>query len=198
MNMRPLVISGPSGSGKSYLVNVLTQNYDYKRVVPVTTREPRIGEINGESYYFVTQQEYEEIQASGEFFMSNTFFNAQYGIQRVEVNGILERGLRPVVEIYTPTIEQFLREFPDSDTVFMLPDNLELIRERMLARGDAPEKVDYRIQGAIAEMDYFRENAQHLYQRTYSVNGNDLSEIVHGIFELRQLNDNNELKNQVK
>jgi guanylate kinase len=187
--MRPLIISGPSGIGKNYLVNILTNEYDYKNIIPVTTREPRTGEIDGESYYFVTPEKYTEMEKNGEFFMSNKFLNAQYGTQKVEITKIMEKGLRPVMIVYTPTTEQFLQAFPDSDAIFILPKNLDLIKERMRTRGDTPEKVDFRMQGAIDEIKYFKEKAQKYYHRTYVIENNDLTEILKGIEDLRKTND---------
>jgi guanylate kinase len=130
---------------------------------------------------------YAEMEAHGEFFMSNKFLDAQYGTQKSEVTKIIEKGMRPVVVIYTPVIDQFLNAFPDSDTIFMLPKNLDLIKERMLARGDTPDKIEFRMKRAIDEIKYFSERAKKYYQRIYQIENNDLTEILNGIAGLGKI-----------
>lgn len=78
----PLVISGPSGVGKSYLANYLTRTYFCQRILPTTTRPPRMGEQPGKDYDFLTTDQYHQYQKEGRFFMSNFFFGNYYGIER--------------------------------------------------------------------------------------------------------------------
>lgn len=188
--MRPLLISGPSGVGKSYIADFLTKNLDYARVVPITTREPRLGEVNGVSYNFVNLQEYNEIENSGELFMSNDFFSARYGFQTSEVTKIIDQGFRPVTEIYTPKLIQFLSAFPDSDTLFLMPKSLEFLSERMQRRGDRSDKIEQRIAEAELEIKIFNEQASHLYRNVITIESDSqLREIIETILRTRELRD---------
>lgn len=112
MNTHPLLISGPSGVGKTYLALYLTNNYNCSRIVPTTTRVPRVNETDGVDYHFLTDTEYQKKQSNGKLFMSNCFFNAYYGFEHQSVLSIINRELVPVTEIYTPAIEQFIAAYP--------------------------------------------------------------------------------------
>lgn len=173
MEKTPLLISGPSGIGKSYLIHHLEKYYPFKRILPTTTRSPRVGEINYVDYHFVSEDIFTQMELDGEFIMSNRFFNAQYAFERTSITSILEEDKIPATEIYTPTIGQFLYWFPNSMSVFLMPKTFELLIERMLLRGDSEDSIRYRINKAKEEVDEYINNYRSYYKLCYNVDNND-------------------------
>lgn len=181
----PLVVSGPSGSGKSFLVRELSR-VGFGRVIPTTTRSPRPGERNGEDYYFIEEEQYLDQERAGDFFMSNDFLGARYGFQTESVLSHYPKGRRPAAEVFTPTIQQFLDAFPDSQTVYLMPQNLNIIKSRMEQRGDHPDRIRERLLSASAEISYFYENVSQHYEQVFKLEEQGISSIVTDICNLRR------------
>ncbi len=197
--MKVLIISGPSGIGKSYIANYLSKEHNFQRIVPVTTRMPRVGEVNGLSYHFLGEESYRQIQENGDLFMSNDFFGARYGFQHSEVQKIIAANRRPVTEIFTPTITQFISEYPDADRIFLMPPSLDFLKERMLRRGDSIEKVEQRLIGARDEIRHFLEEGHVHYHKVVPIEGDEsIAEVVKEIRSLESGDLGEELKSQLK
>ena len=167
--MRPLVISGPSGVGKSFIVNELTSLHGFGRVVPYTTRQPRPGEINGQMYNFVSPSEYSRMNANLGFFMDNEFFEARYGMPAESVTGVAELHLRPVSEILVGLVSQFVSRFPQSERIFIEPQSFGFLEARMKKRGDNPEQIRSRLGGAEKEVATYNNWAHRFYDKKYTV-----------------------------
>ena len=194
--MRPLVISGPSGVGKSFIVNELTSLHGFGRVVPYTTRQPRRGEVNGQMYNFVSPEEYSRMNGEYGFFMDNEFFGARYGMPAESVTGIAELNLRPVSEILVGLVGQFVARFPQSDRVFIQPQNFGLLEARMKKRGDSPEQIRTRLEGAEREVTTYNNWAHRYYDRGYIVKSDRdargiIEDIVSRGFNRRQIEQAN-------
>lgn len=175
--IQPLLISGPSGIGKSFLAKHLSRNYRCSRIVPTTTRKPRRGEVDGVDYYFVDEDEYNQRVADGLMFMSNAMLAAKYGFERRAVDHILEQDRTPISEIYTPKLPQFLAAYPDSQAIYLLPENDQLLRQRMALRGDTEEQIAYRLQEGRAELQLYRDGMSSLYQAEYVVTAENFRSI---------------------
>lgn len=124
-----LAISGPSGIGKNFLTYTLRNSYPNTfgrvtlSVVINNCRTRREGEIEGVHYYYPSEREYLEQRASGELFMDNVFFGTYYGIRRDAVEAVLNSSLIPLLEIYSPVMNQVHRGFPNSKGIFLLPED---------------------------------------------------------------------------
>jgi guanylate kinase len=175
MNTRPLVLSGPSATGKSTIVKELVAHHNFERVVPYTTRPIRVkdGEVDGVMYHFVDEPTYHSLSASQPFFMSNPFLNAWYGMGREAVTDPQSRGHRPVTEIYISVVDQFLSAFPDSDRIFIYPTNLDFIRQRMEKRGDSPQSIETRLQSAVRELACFDQGGHRHYNQVYYIDSDE-------------------------
>jgi guanylate kinase len=88
-----ITLTGPSASGKTYLLNELVRRELVTRVVSITTRKPRAGEEHGVEYYFVTPQQYKELEAAGELVESISFNDTYYGTSKAEFKRALAHGL---------------------------------------------------------------------------------------------------------
>lgn len=183
MNRPPLLLSGPSGVGKSYLAYYLSSNYEASRIVPTTTRPIRINEQDGVDYYFLRDEEYDFRRQSGEMFMSNEFFGAKYGFERRAVESILAQGRVPITEIFTPKLEQFKAAYPDSRAIFLMPENTDLVVNRMRRRGDPEDKIEYRVQEGLGEIEHYRTMSSRLYEKCYIVGENNFDIIAQSVVE---------------
>lgn len=100
MNRNPiLIISGPSCSGKTYISSLLVKNGDFGELVSTTTREPRVGEVHGVDYYFISEPEFIEKIKNDEFIESVEFGGKRYGVTKSEFDRLFSIGLVPVVVV---------------------------------------------------------------------------------------------------
>jgi guanylate kinase len=148
------IISAPSGSGKSTLVTrLLTEVRDLMFSISYTTRKPRGSEVNGQSYRFVSREEFEAMIARGEFLEWAQVFGNYYGTHR----GILEEaralGKDVVLDIDVQGARQLKVTVPEAVTVFILAPSKQILEQRLRARGeDRDEVVERRLKEAAEEI----------------------------------------------
>jgi guanylate kinase len=148
------IISAPSGSGKSTLVTrLLTEVRDLMFSISYTTRKPRGSEVNGQSYRFVSREEFEARIARGEFLEWAQVFGNYYGTHR----GILEEaralGKDLVLDIDVQGARQLIVTVPEAVTVFILAPSKQILEQRLRARGeDRDEVVERRLKEAAEEI----------------------------------------------
>ena len=154
------VISAPSGSGKSTLVRVLLREVANLRFsISYTTRQLRGQEKHGESYYFVTRDEFEERIANGEFLEWADVFGNYYGTNRAERQFALDAGCDLVLDIDVKGARQLKEKIPDAVTIFILPPSRAILEQRLRARGeDSEETIERRLREAADEIRNY-----HLY-----------------------------------
>jgi guanylate kinase len=179
----PLLLSGPSGIGKSYLAKHLQLNYECKRIVPITTRPRRPKEIHGVDYDFLTEDDYQGLLDDNALFMHNEFFGAKYGYSKNSVDKILAAGLTPVSEIYTPKLPQFLVGYPDAKRIFLMPISEHLLNTRMRQRGETEENIERRLIEGKKEVMAYRDSYRHLYNACYIVDEMNFKEMVKDIVD---------------
>jgi guanylate kinase len=132
----PLILSAPSGAGKTSIAKrLLAKRNDVGYSVSCTTRAPRPGERDGVDYHFLTTEEFLARQAAGEFAESAQVHGHLYGTLRSEVDRLLQAGKHVVMDIDVQGAAQFRRAYPDSVSIFILPPSAEVMLERLLARG---------------------------------------------------------------
>jgi guanylate kinase len=157
------VLSAPSGAGKTTLCSALRHKPDFVYAVSCTTRAPRPGEIEGEDYYFLSDQEFDHRVAAGEFLEYAEVHGSQYGTLQSSVTENLRKGIDVLIDIDTkgaatiracgdPAILDALVD------VFIMPPNLQELRRRLMKRGtETEEQIATRLQNAAAEMERWRE-----------------------------------------
>ena len=153
------IISAPSGSGKSTLVNRLMK--DVPRLmfsISYTTRKPRGAEKDGESYHFVSREDFEGMLARDEFLESAQVFGNYYGTHR----GILEkasaRGQDLVLDIDVQGARQLKSKIPEAVTVFILAPSKQILEQRLRARGeDRDDVIERRLEEAAEEIRKYEQ-----------------------------------------
>jgi guanylate kinase len=148
-----IVVSGPSGVGKTTLVDrLLAHDSLVRRSISATTRAPRPGEVDGRDYFFVTKERFEAMKA-GELAEWAEVHDARYGTPRAFLDGELAAGRDVVLNIDIQGGDQVKRSFPGAVMVFILPPSFRALEERLQARGDVPRDVlKVRLANAQKEM----------------------------------------------
>lgn len=157
---RLIVISGPSGAGKTSICQQLLERLPQTVwSVSATTRPPRAGEVNGESYAFLSSEEFAEHEAAGAFLEYADYVGHRYGTMRVPVERSLTEGLNVVMEIDVQGGMQVAAKVPDSIRVFVLPPNHESLRARLEGRNtEAEEQLTKRLAQADGEIAVARDS----------------------------------------
>lgn len=153
-----MVISGPSGVGKGTLVEKLFDQHPntFAFTVSHTTRSPRVGEVDGKDYFFVTPSTFSDLVAQGAF-VEHTIFNGnQYGTSRRTSSDRIAKGRIVVLDIEINGVKQ-MKANPriDARYVFIKPPSFEVLEERLRGRGtEDDENVRKRLAQARIELNY--------------------------------------------
>jgi guanylate kinase len=140
MAPRLVVVSGPSGAGKTTVVERLLARGTFERVVTATTRAPRPGEKPGVDYHFVTGEEFDAWARGGRFLEWATVHGRRYGTPRASAEGILARGRHAVLNIDVQGADSVRRSGFPCFLVFLLPPSWEELERRLRSRATDPEE----------------------------------------------------------
>ena len=151
---KPLfVVSAPSGAGKTTLVRHFLQHHpEFTVTVSHTSRFPRSGEEEGESYYFVSDHRFEELIKQQYFIEYAKVHNHYYGTSWQEINDNQRQGT-VVLEIDVQGAEQIKGRFPGAVLVFILPPSMQVLADRLKKRAAESQEVrDFRLKNAEQEL----------------------------------------------
>ena len=151
-----LVVSGPSGAGKGTICQILREQLpDLGYSISVTTRQPRVGEVDGKSYFFKTVPEVQEMIAKGELLEYAEVYGNYYGTPRKYVMDLLQSGHDVLLEIDIQGALQIKEHFPEGVFVFIVPPSLDELSARIYKRGtDSEEVIKRRMASAASELTY--------------------------------------------
>jgi guanylate kinase len=154
MNPFPLILSSPSGGGKTTIARMmLERRSDVGYSVSCTTRAPRPGEEHGKDYFFLSAQEFEARRARNEFAESAVVHGNMYGTLRSEVTRVLSLGTHVIMDIDVQGARQFAAAFPESVLVFLLPPSTDVLIGRLRARQTEDDrKLLVRLRSAREEL----------------------------------------------
>jgi guanylate kinase len=175
-----IIITAPSGAGKTSLVKGLLANDGQTRLsVSYTTRKPRPGEANGVDYHFVDQAKFLQMLGDAEFMESAEVHGAHYGTSQSLVDRALQAGNDVVLEIDWQGAEQIRRLYPEAVSIFILPPSMEALEQRLHGRGqDSADVIARRLAAAREEMGHVGEFDYVIMNDDFQVALEDLCAIV--------------------
>ena len=174
------VIAAPSGCGKTSLVKALIeQTKDLCVSISHTTRTARPGEEHGKNYFFVSKEEFDQINKNNGFIESAKVFDNYYGSAKQTIKDLLKSETDVILEIDWQGARQVKEAFTNAIGIFILPPSKDTLRKRLTNRGkDNQAIIDRRMQDAVSEMQHFSEFDYLVINDNFDKALEDLSIIV--------------------
>ncbi|WP_373500866.1 guanylate kinase [Desulfococcus sp.] len=153
-NGRLYIVSGPSGAGKTTLCRTVLEHFgDMGYSISHTTRAPRGKEKDGVDYFFIPKADFLRGISEGRWAEWAEVHNNFYGTARDLLEKRLARGRDVLLDIDVQGMDQIVRNYPESVTIFIMPPSLEALRTRMDERGtDTPVVIEKRLRNAVLEI----------------------------------------------
>ena len=148
-----VVVSGFSGAGEGTLMKELLKRYDnYALSVSATTRQPREGEKDGEDYFFVSREYFQQMIEDGRLVEYAQYVNHYYGTPRDYVEKKMAEGKDVILEIEIQGALKVKKRFPDALLIFVTPPSAGELRRRLVGRGtETIEVINARLRRAAEE-----------------------------------------------
>ena len=174
------IITAASGAGKTSLVRaLLQQDAQIQLSVSYTTRQPRVGEVNGEHYHFVDEASFLKMLDENDFLESAHVHGARYGTSKTCVNEVLAAGQDLILEIDWQGAAQVRELYPEAISIFILPPSMQELESRLRGRGqDSDEVIAKRLAAAKDEMSHVGEFDYVTINDKFEVALEDLNAIV--------------------
>ncbi len=148
-----VVISGPSGAGKGTIYGKVIEQTGMKRSVSVTTRKPRPGEVEGVNYYFRTEEQYQQMIASGEFLETAAVYNNFYGTPKAPVFENLDNGYDVLFEVDVHGAKSIKSKYSEAVTIFLMTPDFDTLEARLKSRGtESASALKMRLDSARNEL----------------------------------------------
>ena len=149
----PLVLSSPSGGGKTTIARALLAREDVGYSVSATTRAPRPGEADGKDYFFLTRKEFQRRVAAGEFVEHAEYSGERYGTLKSQLDAVLASGRHTVLDIEIQGARAVKKLHPEAVLVFIVPPSAEELLARLGgAEGTRAKSLDRRLSRAVDEL----------------------------------------------
>ena len=181
MQGRLYIIAGCSGVGKGTLLKLFREkNPEIKLSISATTRQPRQGEEDGVSYFFITKEEFQESIKNNEFLEWAEFSGNFYGTKKSFVEKTLAKGHNLILEIEVQGAKQVKEKMPDAISIFIMPPSLEDLEARLRGRKTEDEAtIQKRLSAAAREI----EAGKNFDYRLVNDNIEDALEVLQKIFD---------------
>ena len=151
----PVVVSGPSGVGKTSIVQgALAQRPNWRCSVSTTTRPPRSGEISGQAYDFISKSDFLIRRSAGAFLETAEVHGFLYGTPKARLESYLNEGRIVLLNLDVQGGASLREAFHDGVFIFILPPSLDALKARLSHRAtDSPEVVERRLENARKELE---------------------------------------------
>lgn len=151
-----IIFSGPSGVGKGTVRKLFFDREELNLAfsISMTTRKPRNGEVDGQDYYFVTQERFNEALENNELLEHAEFVGNHYGTLLAEVDRLRDLGKNVLLEIEVQGALQVIDRVPDSLSIFLVPPSMEELKRRIEGRQtESQDVINERLEKAAKEME---------------------------------------------
>jgi len=174
------IVCAPSGAGKTSLVReLLARDPNVHLSVSYTTRSPRPGERDGHDYHFVARPVFQAMLERGEFLESAEVHGNLYGTSQAWIEADRSHGHDIVLEIDWQGAQQVRKLIPDAIGIFILPPSLDMLRQRLMGRGqDSTAVIERRLKAARGEIAHLEEFDYVIINNNFDYAVEDLASIV--------------------
>ena len=152
-----IIFAAPSGAGKSSLIKKIIEISEEKLELSVsaTTRLPRKGEIHGKDYFFISDNEFNELKDKDAFIECANVHGNQYGTLKSFVHEKLEEGISVILDIDVQGFAQIRETIEDMVSIFIIPPSLDELKNRLILRGlDTNDAIEKRLLNALEELKH--------------------------------------------
>ncbi|VAY02241.1 Guanylate kinase [Arsenophonus endosymbiont of Aleurodicus dispersus] len=176
------IVSAPSGTGKSSLIQALLKTkplYDTQVSISHTTRAIRPGEKNGEHYYFIPKRKFQQMIGHNDFLEYACVFGNYYGTSVAVIEEIINSGVDVFLDIDWQGAQQIRQKIPAARTIFILPPSKNKLLRRLRSRGqDSEETINQRMAQAVAEIKHYNEYDYIIINDDFNTALGDLKSII--------------------
>lgn len=150
-----LVISGPAGAGKGTLAKCLLKEDDtFYFSISATTRKRRHTEVENEDYYFISDEEFDKMEAEGQFLETAIVHGHKYGTPKQPIIDKIDKGINVLLDIDSQGAKSVIKAYPDCVSVFILPPSFAILEERLHTRNtEDPEEIQKRLRNGRIEVE---------------------------------------------
>jgi len=175
-----VVISGPSGTGKTSICNLLLERLPQATwSVSATTRPPRGREADGSAYEFISDEEFARREEAGDFLETAEYVGHRYGTPIGPVADAVADGKHVIMEIEVQGGTQVAQRLPESIRIFILPPDMDSLKARLAGRKtESDEIMKRRLQQADGEIGFARDSGMYQYFVTNDVLEQTVDEII--------------------
>lgn len=152
-----IIFAAPSGAGKSSLIKKIIEISEEKLELSVsaTTRLPRKGEIHGKDYFFISDNEFNELKDKDAFIECANVHGNQYGTLKSFVHEKLEEGISVILDIDVQGFAQIRETIEEMISIFIIPPSLDELEKRLISRGlDTNDAIEKRLLNAVEELKH--------------------------------------------
>ena len=173
-----MVVSAPSGAGKTSICREILQRFPKIRFsVSCTTRPPRLGEINGRDYEFISDEEFRERMVRGEFVEWVENYGYLYGTSKKAMEAFLSKGYDLILDIEPRGAKAIRENYPGGIFIFILPPTFADLKSRLSIRGESAAVMERRLKSSLDEIRealwyhyiIFNENLEEAVNRFQAV-----------------------------